>query len=111
MNSTLVCAPGPSALARWQTSYAIQQIQAQWENLICKEIVITTKGDRDLTTALPEIGGKGLFTYELEQALRERRVHAAVHSLKDLPTEEAPGMTIGAIRSEERRVGKECRSR
>jgi hydroxymethylbilane synthase len=59
--------------------------------------VITTKGDRDLTTALPEIGGKGLFTYELEQALREGRVHAAVHSLKDLPTEESPGLTIGAI--------------
>jgi len=97
MNSTLIFSTRPSALARWQTSYAIRQIQAQWENLICKEIVITTKGDRDLTTALPEIGGKGLFTYELEQALRERRVHAAVHSLKDLPTDEAPGMTIGAI--------------
>jgi hydroxymethylbilane synthase len=97
MHSTLIFATRPSALARWQTSYAIQQIQVQWENLVCQEIVITTKGDRDLTTALPEIGGKGLFTSELEQALREGGVHAAVHSLKDLPTEESPGLTIGAI--------------
>jgi hydroxymethylbilane synthase len=97
MNSTLIFATRPSALARWQTSYAIQQIQSQWENLVCQEIVIRTKGDRDLTTALPEIGGKGLFTSELEQALREGGVHAAVHSLKDLPTEESPGLTIGAI--------------
>ena len=97
MNSTLIFATRPSALARWQTRYVIQQIQAQWENLICEELVITTKGDRDLATALPEIGGKGLFTHELEQALREGRVQAAVHSLKDLPTEAVPGLTIGAI--------------
>lgn len=97
MNSTLIFATRPSALARWQTRYAIQQIQAQWKNLTCEETVITTRGDRDLATALPEIGGKGLFTYELEQALREGRVHAAVHSLKDLPTEDTPGLKIGAI--------------
>lgn len=97
MNSTLIFATRSSALARWQTRYVIQQIQAQWENLICEELEITTKGDRDLATALPEIGGKGLFTYELEQALREGRVQTAVHSLKDLPTEAVPGLTIGAI--------------
>jgi hydroxymethylbilane synthase len=97
MNSTLIFATRPSALARWQTTYVIQQIQDQWEDLVCEELVITTKGDRDLATALPEIGGKGLFTHELEQALREGRVHAAVHSLKDLPTENAPGLVLGAI--------------
>lgn len=97
MNSTLLFATRPSALARWQTRYTIQQIQDQWEDLVCEEFVITTKGDRELATALPEIGGKGLFTHELEQALREGRVHAAVHSLKDLPTENAPGLVLGAI--------------
>jgi hydroxymethylbilane synthase len=97
MDPKLIFATRPSALARWQTRYVIQQIQAIWEDLICEEVVITTKGDRDLATALPEIGGKGLFTYELEQAIRAGRVHAAVHSLKDLPTEDAPGLTIGAI--------------
>src|SRR3989337_2788725 len=97
MNSTLILATRPSPLARWQTRYVIQQIQVQYENLVCEELVISTKGDRDLATALPEIGGKGLFSYELEQALRERRVQAAVHSLKDLPTEDVPGLTIGPI--------------
>ncbi len=97
MNLKLVFATRPSALARWQTSYVIQELNAQWEDLICEELVITTQGDRDLNTALPEIGGKGLFTFELEQALREGRVQGAVHSLKDLPTEDVPGVTIGAI--------------
>jgi hydroxymethylbilane synthase len=68
-----------------------------WGNLNCKELVITTQGDRELNKSLPEIGGKGLFTYELEQALHDGRVHAAVHSLKDLPTEDAPGLQIGTI--------------
>jgi hydroxymethylbilane synthase len=97
MNSELIFATRPSALARWQTSYVIQELRTRWENLICEELVITTQGDRDLNTSLPEIGGKGLFTYELEHALGEGRVHAAVHSLKDLPTEDVPGLTIGAI--------------
>lgn len=97
MNLALTFATRPSALARWQTSYIIQELGSRWENLICQELVITTQGDRDLNTSLPEIGGKGLFTHELEQALREGHVHAAVHSLKDLPTEDVPGLTIGAV--------------
>ena len=46
---------------------------------------------------LPEIGGKGLFTKELEEALQDGRAHLAVHSLKDLPTEIAPGLTLTAV--------------
>ena len=97
MNSALIFATRPSTLARWQTSYVIQELKTRWENLICEELVITTQGDRNLNSSLPEIGGKGLFTYELEQALQEGRVHTAVHSLKDLPTEDVPGLKIGAI--------------
>jgi hydroxymethylbilane synthase len=59
--------------------------------------VIVTTGDRTLDTPLPEIGGKGLFTLEIEQALRAGQIDLAVHSLKDLPTEPAPGIAIGAI--------------
>jgi hydroxymethylbilane synthase len=59
--------------------------------------VITTKGDLTLDTPLPEIGGKGLFTLEIEQALRLGQIDLAVHSLKDLPTEPVPGIVIGAI--------------
>jgi hydroxymethylbilane synthase len=97
MDSDLIFGTRPSNLARWQTSYVIQELRLRWEDLICKELIITTQGDRDLNTSLPEIGGKGLFTYELEQALHEGRIHAPVHSLKDIPTEDVIGLTIGAI--------------
>src|SRR2546422_3299683 len=61
--------------------------------------VISTKGDRVLDVSLPKLGeqGKGLFTKELEEAILERRVDLAVHSLKDLPTEVPAGLRIGAI--------------
>lgn len=97
MESPLIFATRPSALARWQTRSIIQGLESRWEGLKCEEQVITTRGDRVLDVSLPEIGGKGLFTYELEEALREGRVQAAVHSLKDLPTEDPPGLVIGAI--------------
>lgn len=93
----LTFATRPSALARWQTDYMIGLLQAAWPELKCKTEIITTKGDQVLDKPLPEIGGKGLFTAELETALHAGRVHAAVHSLKDLPTEDTPGLTIGVI--------------
>jgi hydroxymethylbilane synthase len=58
---------------------------------------MSTVGDRVLDRPLPEIGGKGLFTEELEQALRSGDVDIAVHSLKDLPTEPAAGLKVGAV--------------
>ncbi|MCJ7702168.1 MAG: hydroxymethylbilane synthase [Anaerolineales bacterium] len=97
MTKKLIFATRPSALARWQTQYVIQRLQSQRSDLACEEVVITTKGDRVLDVPLPEIGGKGLFTYELDQALLAGRVDAAVHSLKDLPTDDAPGLVIGVI--------------
>ena len=93
----LTFATRPSALARWQTNYIVEQLQEAWEDLRCEELIIKTTGDRILDIPLPEVGGKGLFTHELEAALREGRVDAAVHSLKDLPTEDSPGLSIGLI--------------
>jgi hydroxymethylbilane synthase len=60
---------------------------------------IVTRGDRTQRSGepLPEIGGKGLFTAELEQGLREGTLDLAVHSLKDLPTEDPADVTIGAV--------------
>lgn len=60
-------------------------------------VTYTTRGDRDTHRPLPEIGGKGLFTTEIEAALRQGRVDAAVHSLKDLPIEGSPSLVIGAV--------------
>lgn len=59
--------------------------------------VITTAGDRILDRPLPEIGAKGLFTSELETELLAGSVHAAVHSLKDLPVEDTAGLTVAAV--------------
>ena len=93
----LTFATRPSALARWQTARVIQLLQAAHPGLECTEYVITTEGDRVLDRPLPEIGGKGLFTSELEEALLSGKVHAAVHSLKDLPVEATPGIVVAAI--------------
>ena len=59
--------------------------------------VISTRGDRIVDRPLAAIGGKGLFTAELEAALRSGDIHFAVHSLKDLPTEDPDGLILGAI--------------
>lgn len=93
----LVFATRPSALARIQTKWIIQALQRAHPGLVCEEKVITTQGDRILNKPLPEIGGKGLFTQELENELTSGAVHCAVHSLKDLPIENPPGLTIGCI--------------
>lgn len=93
----LTFATRPSALARWQTQWVIQQLQDLWPALRCQELLITTQGDRQLDRPLPEIGGKGLFTQELEAELFNGHVHAAVHSLKDLPVDNTPGLVIGAV--------------
>jgi hydroxymethylbilane synthase len=86
-----------SALARWQTDYIAASLQRVWPGLPVEITVLHTQGDRILDKPLPAIGGKGLFTAELEEALRTRAIDLAVHSLKDLPTELEPGLIIGAI--------------
>jgi len=86
-----------SQLARWQTDHVIQRLRAVWPSLGCHTKLFTTFGDRILDKPLPEIGGKGLFTEELENALRSGEIDIAVHSLKDLPIDDAPGLTLGAI--------------
>lgn len=93
----ILLATRPSALARWQTNWVIQALQAAWPDLDCEEVVITTHGDRELSRPLPEIGGKGLFTEELESAILSGKVDAAVHSLKDLPVDNPPGLVVGAV--------------
>ncbi len=88
-----------SALARAQTDVVIGMLTGAWPELECETRVVSTAGDRTQESGrpLPEIGGKGLFTAELERALREGEIDVAVHSLKDLPTEEAEGVVVGAV--------------
>lgn len=101
MKRHLKFATRPSKLARWQTEWAIQELKKCWPDLECEIVVITTQGDRNLEQPLPDIGGKGLFTEELEAALLSGSVDVAVHSLKDLPIEPGIGLTIGAISQRE----------
>src|SRR3990170_4073087 len=93
----LTFATRPSALARWQTQWVIAALQKAHPGLVCEEKVIITQGDKILDKPLPEIGGKGLFTQELESELLSGALHCAVHSLKDLPVESPVGLTIGCI--------------
>jgi len=97
MTDTLTFATRPSALARWQTGWVIEALRKAWPDLECREKIITTSGDRIIDRPLPEIGGKGLFTQELETELLTAKVHAAVHSLKDLPVQDTPGLKVSAI--------------
>ena len=90
-----------STLARWQTDWIQTQLQAAWPELPCELRLFQTSGDKILDKPLPEIGGKGLFTEELENALRSGEINIAVHSLKDLPIDNAPGLIIGAIGARE----------
>jgi hydroxymethylbilane synthase len=81
----------------------LAHLTAAWPGLECQTQLYTTSGDRTQSadTPLPEIGGKGLFTEELENALRSGEIDLAVHSLKDLPIEESPGLTLGALPARE----------
>ena len=92
-----------SALARAQTEIVAARLATARPALECTTRVISTAGDRtqDSGEPLPAIGGTGLFTAELERALRDGASDIAVHSLKDLPTEDAPGVAIGAVTARE----------
>lgn len=90
-----------SPLARWQTNHVIAELQKKIPQLQCVVHTFTTEGDRTLDRPLPQIGGKGLFTAELEQALHAGEIDIAVHSLKDLPVQPPDGLMIGAVMKRE----------
>lgn len=85
-----------SRLSLWQANHVIGLLRAAWPNLDVELVTISTRGDRVLDTPLPLLGGKGVFTEEIEAALHSGEIDFAVHSLKDLPVEEPEGLTIGA---------------
>ena len=97
MPRTLTIGTRGSALARWQTEWARAALAGAWPGLSITLHAFTTSGDRQLDQPLPAIGGKGVFTEELEIALRAGEIDLAVHSLKDLPVAAAPGLVLGAI--------------
>ena len=86
-----------SGLALAQANWVSRELTATWSGLRCRIVVITTLGDRVQDRPLPEFGGKGVFTEEIGAALRAAEIDLAVHSLKDLPVADEPGLTLGAI--------------
>ncbi len=90
-----------SLLARTQTQWAIDSLMAANPGLEVETRLITTTGDRQQDRPLPEIGGKGLFTEELEAALLDGSIDLAVHSTKDLPTELKEGLAVMAYPARE----------
>ncbi|QDF30025.1 hydroxymethylbilane synthase [Halarcobacter anaerophilus] len=93
----LVIATRKSKLAIWQSEYVKQELQKHYPSLEIELQEFSTKGDKILDVPLAKIGGKGLFTKELEVAMLEGNAHLAVHSLKDVPTQFEPGLQLAAV--------------
>ena len=83
-----------SKLARWQTDHVISCLTQRFPQTECQVRTFDTVGDQTLDQPLPAIGGKGLFTAELDNAIRHQEIDVAIHSLKDLPTTPEKGIVI-----------------
>src|SRR5689334_16539728 len=84
-----------SQLALWQANHIAGLLRQQGHSVEIE--IIKTTGDKITEVALAQVGTKGMFTKEIEEALAEKRVDLAVHSFKDVPTELMPGFAIGAV--------------
>lgn len=86
-----------STLALWQAQHVRRALEAVAPGIAVEIVVLRTTGDRIRDVPLARIGGTGLFTKEVDDALLEGAVDAAVHSLKDVPTRLPPGIALGAV--------------
>ena len=94
--STIIIGTRGSSLALWQANHIKFLIEKKTKHN-CEIKVISTRGDRDQSTPLPEIGGKGYFTEEIESELKNKSIDLAVHSMKDLPVNLGEKFKIGAV--------------
>jgi len=93
----LIIGTRSSKLALWQANYIAECIRTQYPEIEVSLCHIMTTGDKILDVPLAKIGGKGLFTKELENAMLASEIDLAVHSLKDMPTELPTGLLLAAI--------------
>lgn len=92
----LVLGTRGSRLARWQADRVAFLLRERWPGIDVAVQTVDTRGDRRPDVSIPELGGKGVFTAELEAALLGGELDLAVHSLKDLPTDLPEGLaTLG----------------
>lgn len=97
MSKKFIIATRTSALALWQSEFVKAQLLSKCENIDISLQGFKTKGDKILDAPLAKIGGKGLFTKELEDAMLRGDAHFAVHSLKDVPSILPAGLTLAAL--------------
>ncbi|MBR3622243.1 MAG: hydroxymethylbilane synthase, partial [Selenomonadaceae bacterium] len=86
-----------SKLALWQADFVKNQLEEKYPRLKISLKEIVTKGDKIVDAPLSKIGGKGLFTKELEESMLRGEIDIAVHSLKDMPTKLPEGLSIIAV--------------
>ncbi len=101
MKSHLIIGSRGSKLALWQAEWVKAQMEKLHAGLEVSIEIIKTSGDANQRAPLAVIGGKGVFTKELEEALIDERIDLAVHSLKDLPTILPEGLSLSAITERE----------
>ncbi len=92
-----------SNLALWQTRHVAELLRGAAPEIQVEFVEVTTTGDVDRTQPLYEMGGVGVFTREVQRAVLDGRADIAVHSLKDLPTDTVPGLTLAGVPERERR--------
>ena len=97
----LIIATRGSKLALWQSNFIKQRLEEEYPNLTVELKIFKTKGDKILDTPLTLIGGKGLFTKELEDAMLRGEAHISVNSLKDMPFEIPEGLKLSAVTKRE----------
>ena len=93
----LIVGTRSSQLALWQADFVIGELRKRYPDLAIEKRLMTTKGDKILNAPLAKIGGKGLFTKELETAMLAGEIDIAVHSLKDMPVVVPEGLVITAV--------------
>ena len=86
-----------SALALWQANWTKRELEKRWPVLSVELVPIKTAGDKILDVPLAKIGGKGLFTKEIDEALLDGRIDLAVHSMKDVPFQLPEGIDFAAV--------------
>lgn len=101
MKQKLIIGSRGSRLALWQSEWVKTKLQSLHAEIEINIEIIKTTGDKNTQQPLTVIGGKGVFTKELETALLDRHVDLAVHSLKDLPTILPDGLNLTAITERE----------
>lgn len=95
--SKIIIATRESTLALWQANFVRRLLAKLYPQSEISILGMTTRGDRILDTSLSKIGGKGLFTKELEQSMIEGCADIAVHSMKDIPMNLPSGFILAAI--------------